>query len=640
MKKKAAMLALSLLLALQAAACGGGGEQTFSPDGTLSGGDPAFSLSRLTAADDYGRTMAPSGGAKTDQDRYVGLFYFLWSGQYNSAEVLDVNQMLYDGDPSLWAAENVQEFHHWGEPLFGYYNSADPWVIRKHVELLTLAGVDFLVFDVTNNTLYYDVLDTLLPILQEYHDAGWDVPKFVFYTNSNSARVIRALYAGDPDSTVSDYTSTSELAREGIYRAGKYEDLWFCPNGKPLIIGIAEDNDGASDQIRWPSNAAVSPEETALDPVADAEILNFFEIKESQWPTTGVHHENGFPWIEFSADPTLYGDTVSVSVAQHNLLPFSDALLSAEVAERMWGRGWHDGAADHSLDAVYSGQNFEERYQKAMELDPTYLFVTGWNEWVAQKQYGANSANTQYGGISQTRVSFVDTVNTEYSRDVEMMKDGYFDNFYLQMARNNRAYKETAFSPVYDPAVTIDLSAGLTQWNAVQSVYCDFVGEAPARNFRGHAASLTYTAPAARNDIVSVRAASDGEAVCFLIETAEDVQADPETGDLPRLYLQIPGAGGGWSGYQFEVTLNNGRAEVFALGGDRALTRSSAGTASYSRGGKYLQVRIPKSLLGLGDNFQLNFKVTDGCDIADVSTFYTQGDACPLGRMNFAFFGA
>lgn len=638
--KKIAMMALSLLLATQVAACGGGKaeEQLFTPEGELTADrEVSFTLDRLTSIDDFNRVMEPSGGDKTDKDRYVGLFYFLWSGQYNSQQVLDINKMLYDGDESLWEPTKVQEFHHWGEPLYGYYNAKDPWVLRKHVELLTLAGVDFLVFDTTNSTVYYDVLDVLLPILQEYYDAGWPVPKFTFYTNSNSANMIRALYYGNPDYTVVDYTSNSELAREGIYKAGKYRDLWFCPNGKPLIIGITENNNGASDQIRWPS-AAANPE-SALTRAKDAEILDFFEIKESQWPTTGVKNQNGFPWIEFSAT-SAYGETVNVSVAQHNKLPFSDALLSAGVADEMWGRGWHDGEADHSSDAINSGANFEERYEAAIRLDPKYLFVTGWNEWVAQKQYGANSANTQYPGISQTRVSFVDTVNTEYSRDVEMMKDGYFDNFYLQMARNNRTYKGSALTPAYDAPVTIDLSAGLTQWNAAQSVYHDFVGDGPARNSVGHAVNLTYTAPAALNDIVSVRAASDADAVYFLIETAEDVQADPKTGDLPRLYLRLPGQEGGYSGYHFEVTLNGGKAEVFSLSGENKLQRVSAGTASYSRGGKYLQVRLPKSLLGLGQNFRLDFKVTDGVDLADVSTFYTQGDACPLGRMNLAFYGA
>jgi hypothetical protein len=32
--------------------------------------------------------------------------------------------------------------HHWGESAFGYYRSDDPWVLRKHAQMLSDAGVD------------------------------------------------------------------------------------------------------------------------------------------------------------------------------------------------------------------------------------------------------------------------------------------------------------------------------------------------------------------------------------------------------------------------------------------------------------------------------------------------------------------
>lgn len=635
---------LCLFLGVQAVACtqDGGGIRYFEQDGDLSTSSVSKSqaLDMLTSVDDFGRVMEVSGGNKEDKDRYVGLFYFLWSGQYSTDKVRDINKMLYDGDPSLWKNSDLQAFYHWGEPLFGYYNSKDPWVIRKHVELLTLAGVDFLVFDATNNTVYYDVLDVLLPILQEYYDAGWDVPKFVFYTNANSAEVIRALYYGNKSGTVADSSSVSALNTEGIYKAGKYKDLWFSPNGKPMIIGITENNDGASDQTRWASSAVTSAENTVLDAEADKEILDFFEIKESQWPTTGVKNENGFPWIEFSEEATAYGETVNVSVAQHNKLPFSDALLSSVISEQMWGRGWHDGAADHSNEAIYSGANFEERYETAIDIDPKYLFITGWNEWVAQKQYGSgNSPNTTTDpDLPANRVFFVDTVNTEYSRDVEMMKGGYFDNFYLQMARNNRSYKGTERPESYSEQVSIDIGKGLTQWNSVKDVYYDFAGESGARDFAGHALDVQYTADAASNDFTQARVASDGNDLYFLIETVENVVLDVETGEYPQLYIRIPGRDGGYYGYHYCVKLKDGKAEIYSIAdGKYELTFKKSG--SFSVGGKYLQVRIPKSGLDLSGNFSIWFKVAGGCDLSDPESLYTQGDTMPAGRMNFAFYG-
>ena len=57
------------------------------------------------------------------------------------------------------------QFHWWSEPLYGYYNSSDEWVIRRHMELLTQAGVDFLVFDVTNCFTYQSVAEKVMKVI-------------------------------------------------------------------------------------------------------------------------------------------------------------------------------------------------------------------------------------------------------------------------------------------------------------------------------------------------------------------------------------------------------------------------------------------------------------------------------------------
>ena len=89
-------------------------------------------------------------------DRYVGIFYFLW---LRLDRVYDNSQILRDHPDARqtnasppWGPVNA--FHFWGEPLFGYYRSDDPWVLRRHAALLADAGVDFLVFDTTNALVY------------------------------------------------------------------------------------------------------------------------------------------------------------------------------------------------------------------------------------------------------------------------------------------------------------------------------------------------------------------------------------------------------------------------------------------------------------------------------------------------------
>lgn len=122
----------------------------------------------LYAIDSLGRRLCSEdqvGPAR--KDRYVGMFYFLThgagfdeaSGEEGAKKIHPVNitEMLkehpeakMDYDHPGWKGSPLC----WGEPLYGYYHQKDEWVLRKHIEMLTAAGVDFLVFDTTNRVTF------------------------------------------------------------------------------------------------------------------------------------------------------------------------------------------------------------------------------------------------------------------------------------------------------------------------------------------------------------------------------------------------------------------------------------------------------------------------------------------------------
>lgn len=593
----------------------------------------ADSINMLTATDDFGRTFDPIAGQE-DKERYVGLFYFLWMGQHGGQQSYpyDISQMLEDGVDELWETKSnsvspIGAYHYWGKPLYGYYNSMDEWVIRKHLELLTLAGIDFLVFDTTNGFEYAEVCNVILPIMQEYYDSGWNVPKIVFYTNSNSATVVQRLYSGYETKDA----NKSDIYNYGIYKEGRYRDLWFCPNGKPMIIGVTSENGGASQE---------SAKETSV--ITDPEILEFFEIKESQWPNSGIESDNGFPWIQFSRPNKAFGEVINVSVAQHNKLPFSDAALTSAAADAMWGRGYTTQyGVDHSNTAIESGLNFEEQWSVAKQADVKYTFLTGWNEWIALKQVGAPGNSTLLGS-NYERAFFVDTFNEEYSRDIEMMEDGYFDNFYLQMTRNIRDFKGISLTtPTYAPYTTIDISKGLKQWNAVSNVYYDFSGETIERDSDGISDAVHYTDTSNRNDIEEVRVASNEEYVYFLVKCKNEVVVDLTSGNWMNILIDVNGKAGGWKGYNYLINrsvTDKGVSSVESL--DASGSRASAGNARVSVNGKYVQYRIPKLALGItGENYRIDFKICDNVqDMSDLASYYTTGDVCPAGRANYAYY--
>src|SRR5262249_51705866 len=132
------------------------------------------------ATDSLGRSLPMAGdpGVPVPRaDRRVGMFYFLWhndvrgkppafSGPYDVSQILaqDPNALRHPGS-LLWGSPGVA--HYWAEPLYGYYFSADPWVLRRHAQLLTAAGIDVLIFDTTNAETYPKAYRRLCSVFQE-----------------------------------------------------------------------------------------------------------------------------------------------------------------------------------------------------------------------------------------------------------------------------------------------------------------------------------------------------------------------------------------------------------------------------------------------------------------------------------------
>ena len=121
-------------------------------------------------------------------DRTVGIFYFLWYGAHVRGGPLDVTKILAQ-DPEgikkpnsiLWGPPHVM--HHWGESIFGYYLTDDAGVLRKHAQMLGDAGVDVVIFDVTNQVTYRDCYRTLLRVWSEMRRLGNRTPQVAFLTS-------------------------------------------------------------------------------------------------------------------------------------------------------------------------------------------------------------------------------------------------------------------------------------------------------------------------------------------------------------------------------------------------------------------------------------------------------------------------
>lgn len=384
------------------------------------------------AADNLNRKVENYDGTNPPRDKKVGMFYLTWhmpehAPYYDKANMYDTYQAYKDGGVD-GVYKQLQEGplgfgHYWARPYLGYYQSTDDWVIRKHAQQLSNAGIDFLYLDASNGVSYIGAYDKIFKIFKEIREEGGKTPQIVFFTAvdpTNSAKVVNEVY-------------------EEYYKPGQYTDLWFMWEGKPVIFSCNDDFVGISDEIK-----------------------NFFTFRrcwafDEQW-FTKVNGVNSWPWImDYPQKPGITADgkveQVVASCGFHATgLPIAHG--------RSYAGGEQPGTdkEDFGFSLMESttplGLAFDEQWSRVVELDPPIAMITGWNEWWAGRwdntlEGGGNPAEGQvqcntYVITASDEVKqnyFVDCFNPEYSRDFEAMTGGFGDNYYWQLVKNVREWR-------------------------------------------------------------------------------------------------------------------------------------------------------------------------------------------------------
>ena len=590
-KKSVALLLAAALALMCLVACGKKSSVVREKD-TRELSAQEYTLLNLSGTDALGRTFLPAD--EENKELYVGMFFYLTLGYHaNHSGIYDVSKITNYGKDmdAFYTANNdsspVGAAHFWGEPVWGYYRSDDEWVIRKQVEMLTMAGVDFLCFDTTNAVLYLDTVNVILKVLQEYYDAGWDVPKFMFYVAANDKGCIRTLY-------------------ETYYSQGLYRDLWFAPAGKPLITQMYS--------TVWDT-----------DDVTEKAISELFEFRYRQWPTESFLRQ-GWSWIEFEYPQPIHTDMVSVSSAQHTNLKFSDTSDNR-------GKGFDLSTMKNDPSKVAEGANYASQWERVLSGDNhdriKYVMLTQWNEWVAEKSWDQN----------QNRAYMVDGFNQEYNRDMEPVKNGYGDNYYMQTIQNVRKWKYSEAKHYEYAEKSVDITSfEESAWESA-AVYLDFTGECTERNHPAFDGSFSYTDTSDRNDIASVRVLHDSKYVYFRVQTDENVTAyqSGDTGWM-NILIQSGETGESFMGYRYAInrTVEGDRTSVCRYE-NGAWKKISEGNIRVS--GNTVQVRVKLSDLGLNaSDFSIRFKVTDNIkNEEDPLSFFATGDAAPIGRLSYTY---
>ncbi len=527
-------------------------------------------------------------------DRFVGLFYFLWhnrtghpnamgDGPYDVSKILRKDPAaLNDADSPLWGPVGTP--HYWGEPLYGYYRSDDPWVLRRHAYFLADAGIDVLIFDTTNAATYPGVYHKLCEVFQDLRRQGETTPRIAFMVNTR---------AGE----------TADKVFHDLYRPGHYPELWFRWQGKPLLI---------------------------CDPAqASTEVRKFFTLRRAHWPFAMVNTDHAWHWE--AAYPQPYGfiddpdrpEQVNVSVAQN--LRKSDAQVTNMSDGDARGRSFHQGTTDPSPDAVNYGHNFQEQWHRACELDPPFVMITGWNEWIAGRFQRPGKP-----------IVFVDQFDQEHSRDIEFARHGHRDNYYYQMVANIRRYKGVPQFQEANSGRTIDLKRGFDQWDDIVPEYRDHVGETIPRNYPG-VGGKHYKMDTGRNDILTCKVTGDAEFVYFYLQATQSLQPSPSPRGLWLLIDTDQRRNTGWEGYDLIVgRAVDERGRVWLERHIKQWQWHKVAPVEHRQVGSELHLALPRSTLGKPGNLAFDFKWADNLpNSGDVQDFYQSGDVAPEGRFNY-----
>jgi len=579
-------------------ACSGkGGDEKGEPDTP-----PAdIVYNNITATDALGRRMPDNQDAgDVKSNKYAALFYWTWQNDMaKSSPAYDVTKILAEHPDAIndynhpaWP-KNAPCFF-WGEPLYGYYRRTDPWVLRRHAELLALAEVDVIFFDCTNGDYTWEeAYMELCKVFAAARADGVKTPQIAFMmafgATEGSASAVQQVYTK-------------------LYKPGVYSDLFFKWNGKPLIMA-------------YPENLT-------------EELKNYFTFRPGQ-PVynVGPTRDDHWGWLEIAPQHgfvrTNSGyEQVTVGVAQNWS---AERGLTAMNAPGAFGRSYTRKDGQHTeQDAVNYGYNFQEQWDRALQLDPKVVFITGWNEWIAGR----------YEMWQQQANAFPDEYSQEGSRDIEPMKGGHGDNYYYQMAANIRRFKGAGVIEPPSPKTTVAIDGSFGDWDDVKPEFLTPRGNTLHRAHPGWGSDY-FTNTTGRNDFVKARVARDEANIYFYIETAEDIS--PQTDDAwMRLFIDLDrNHATGWEGYDYALNIRPPE------GGKSAVERSvggwqweKCGEAEFKVSGNRMEVAIPRSALNAAAATPLNFefKWSDNMQQqGDIMDFYLNGDQAPIARYNYIF---
>ena len=627
------------------------------------------------ATDAIGRTMptnAETGDVKNDKRRVVGIFYITWHTQnihsWKAPYSADVTKILEqdpearkDTNHKLW---QIDAYHfHYAEPEMGYFLSQDEWVIRKDLSMLTDAGVDVMIMDVTNAVRYWDEWEVIFQTMQKVKAEGNKVPQFCFWAfNGPVITVVQELY-------------------NRVYKEKKYTDLWFEWDGKPLLLYNSDPHHNASGG--WVENPNPNYYEAAETDPNDPnygnpdytqkslkdytnEVKEFFTLRNMWWgyyEWAGKRYigtEDNWSFGYSLADDRILNMTPEELLSTHNGKREQAAVTPAQHPVTMTenpmgvGKSWTRRFGEPQLNEydmpevgyipylnqvkenpVLYGAYFQESWDYALKGDPDFLYINDWNEWTAMKfNLGPNSPWLgRYNSFM-----FVDQYNMEFNRGIQPMKGGYTDNYYMQMAQNIRRYKGARPIPEHKGYTECKIDGRFGDWKSNSIEYRDTQGDTFHRDAKGYA-GLHYTDNSGRNDIITSKVAVGEHNISFYAETTERLTPHTDPNWMLLLLDADNDSSTGWYGYDYIInrTVKNERTTTLMRWDAENAAWAEVADVAMRYADNQFELTLSREALNLtGDEFVVDFKWADNpAGLDDPISLCLEGDTAPNRRFNY-----
>lgn len=325
-------------------------------------------------------------------DNLVGIHYTSWFDIMlgNGANVFRIDKAL-EMDAENPPYGPLGAWHFWAKPAMGFYRSSNPFVIRKHLEALGRAGIDFIILDDTNMQAEWDeafkrniafrpysvVLETARALLR----VGEAVPRVVIWTTPEGGKSMW----------------------EYFYSQTEYENVLLRSdeNGedKPFLLITSK----------------------PLEDEADAPFLPFLEAKFHVRYFWGLKSRD--PKVDMPESEWEYLSRPPQHVAMHE--GEAEHISVAAAMQGNWMSIPHPARLGRR-----GGKTFQDQWRRAFNVRPRIVTVAWWNEWAVQRRYDPEIGD-----------QFIDNYTREFSRDIAPMEGGHGDLYYQFLKRYVEAYK-------------------------------------------------------------------------------------------------------------------------------------------------------------------------------------------------------